>query len=111
VSEYDPLDTAAQAAAKEKETEAQRLKREREVEDFKFLMSSVQGRRFVWRMLEKAGVFRSSFSLNGLQMAFSEGNRNLGLMLIGEIHEHCPERYHQMVKEQREYGNRSKRPN
>lgn len=97
--DFDPLDTSAQDATKAKEAEAQRLKREREVADFKWLMANAEGRRFVWRLLEKAGVFRSSFSQNGLQMALNEGQRNQGLMLLSEIHEHCPDRYHQMVKE------------
>lgn len=105
--EFDPLDASAQDKSRAKETEAQRLQREREVADFKWLMANAEGRRFVWRLLGQAGVFRTSFSTSGLEMARNEGNRNHGLMLIDEIHTICPDRYHQMVKENRLDGNRS----
>ena len=68
------------------------------MEDFKWLMGNKQGRRFVWRLLEKAGVFRTTFRLNN-EMAFLEGMRNMGLILVADIHEICPEKYHIMVKE------------
>lgn len=97
--EFNPLDEQAQhAAAKNNET-AQQLRRANEQDDFRYLMSLPQGRRFVWRLLERAGVFRSSFSMNGLEMAHNEGNRNTGLFVLAEIQELCPERFTQMLKE------------
>ena len=106
--EFDPLnERAQQAAAKETET-AQQLKRAQEQDDFRYLMSLPQGRRFMWRLLERAGVFRSSFSLNGLEMAHNEGNRNAGLHLLADIQELCPERYTQMLKEAKgQHGGRT----
>lgn len=98
-AEYDPLDTRAHDAAEAKDAEAKRLKREREVADFTWLMNHPEGRRIVYRLLEKAGNARSSFSLNANEMAFWEGNRNFGIFLQAEIDAICPERYHQMVKE------------
>jgi hypothetical protein len=99
--EFNPLDTRAQEAAIKKQAESRRLEQEQEVEDLKYLMGVPVFRRFVWRQLDKAGVFRTSFSTNGLEMAFKEGNRNLGVQLLAEINEHCPERYVQMTKEQK----------
>ena len=55
----------------------------------------------MWLLLEQAGVFDSSFSPNGLQMAFSEGNRNFGLKMLNQIHSCCSELYTTMLKEQR----------
>lgn len=106
--DYDPLNPRKQSDSEKKETDQQRIDRERNIEDLKYLMGQPQGRRFVWRLLERAGVFRNSFSLNGLEMAFKEGNRNLGTFLLTEIHEHCPGRYVEMMKEQkREHEHRS----
>lgn len=101
-NEHEPLDPDSQVTAEQALAEAARLKKEKEVADLKWLMGHEEGRRIAWRLLEEAGVFRSSFSMDGLQMAFSEGNRNQGIKLLAEIHEHCPVRYTQMVKEQKD---------
>lgn len=73
-----------------------------EVADLLWLMGSKRGRRIVWRLLEEAGVFRTSFNTNALLMAFAEGTRNYGLRVLGLIHSHCPELYAPMLKEQRD---------
>lgn len=96
--EIDPSDLIALDKARTQASDVQRYLRQLEVEDFKWLMGNKQGRRFVWRMLDKAGVFRSTFRLNN-EMAFLEGMRNMGLILITDIHEVCPEKYQVMVKE------------
>ena len=106
-TEIDPQDLIAQEAASAKKEQRKRLLRHLEVEDFKWLMANKQGRRFVWRLLDKAGVFRSTFR-NDNEMVFLEGMRNMGLMLIAEIHEICPEKYHLMLKEQQDYARSSR---
>lgn len=70
----------------EKETNRDREKdiRRQELDDFNKVLSSVNGRRFVWRMLEKAGIFRTSFTGNS-ETFFREGMRNMGLMLMLDI--------------------------
>jgi hypothetical protein len=76
------------------------------LDDIKWLMGSRRGRRIVWRLLERTGVFRSSFTGNS-ETFFREGMRNVGLMLMAQINEACPEQYTQMVQEQRENANRN----
>lgn len=78
----------------------ERITRENEESDVKWLMSSKRGRRVVWRLLDQAGVFRTTFNTNAMSMAFAEGNRNQGLRLIAMIHVLCPEQYPAMMKEQ-----------
>jgi type IV secretory pathway TrbL component len=63
-------------------------------------MLTKRGRRIVWRMLDQAGVFRSSFNTNAMTMAFAEGSRNQGLRMLAIIHASCPEQYPTMMKEQ-----------
>lgn len=96
---YDPLDPRAQDAAKSKQEAAERLRKEQEVSDLKHLMAQPQFRRYIWRWLEKAGMNRSSFSMNGLDMAFKEGNRNLGIAMNAELDEHCSKDYLKMLRE------------
>jgi hypothetical protein len=79
------------------ESQVDRLRRE-ELDDVKSVMGMAGGRRFIWRILEQAGIFGSLFSSDPLLMAAKEGQRNLGLMVFTDIIEACPEKYLTMVK-------------
>ena len=105
MSDYNPLDLKAQQKSKDSKKSADRIDRQNEESDIKWLMSSKRGRRFVWRLLEQAGVFRSSFNTNAMAMSFGEGNRNYGLQLLNLIHTLCPELYPTMLKEQKNVRN------
>lgn len=98
--DFDPTDIRGQERARENKELRAKLTRDTEEADFKWLMSSKRGRRIVWRLLDRAGVFRLSFNTNSMAMAFAEGNRNEGLRTIGLIHSLCPELYPVMVREQ-----------
>ncbi|MFZ5565985.1 MAG: endopeptidase [Pseudomonadota bacterium] len=98
-TEFHPLDTDSQEAAHEAQRLKEKQDRDSEESDLKWLMSSKRGRRIVWRLLERAGVFRTSFSTNAMQMAFVEGNKNEGYRTLGLIHSHCRELYPRMVEE------------
>lgn len=76
-----------------------RLRQETEEADYRWLMSTAQGRRIVWRMLERSGVYRSSFSSDAMVMAFNEGNRNSGLALLATVSNLSPAEYVEMMKE------------
>lgn len=102
MADHDPLDIRAEERAKKLAEDKQALQRRREIDDFKWLMGHEQGRRFMWRLLDKAGVYRSSFTGNS-ETFFREGMRNIGLMLIADIHEATPSEYARMLKEQRKH--------
>lgn len=71
-----------------------------ELDDLEAVLSSPAGRRFVWRLLEQSGVFRQVFSGEEThRMAFMDGNRVHGLRIFADVHEACPERYLEMVRE------------
>lgn len=100
----DPLDIRSQEQRQQEAQERNKLAAKVEEEDVKWLMSNKRGRRIVYRLLERAGVWRLSFNTNALQMAFNEGNRNEGLALFAKVMAHCPEHYATMVKEQEKNG-------
>lgn len=106
---HNPLDPSAQEAAQAKQAEAEHLQRLQEADDFKWLMANKVGRRIMWRLLGMAGLFRNAF-VPGDQGTtnFRLGEQNIGQRLLHEIHEFCPEKYHEMVKEQQKYD-RSRR--
>lgn len=100
MKEFDPTDIEGQQHAQQELQQKLKLETDTEESDFKWLMKQKRGRRIVWRFLDSAGVFRTSFNTNSMTMAFNEGNRNVGLKLVALIHSLCPELYIEMVKEQ-----------
>ncbi|MBU0593355.1 MAG: endopeptidase [Gammaproteobacteria bacterium] len=100
--DHDPLDIRSQESAREDAEDRVKLAQQIEVDDLKWLMSNKRGRRFVFRTLERAGVWRLSFNTNALSMAFNEGTRNEGLRLMAQITTHCADRYTEMLKESKE---------
>lgn len=102
MSEYDPTNPEAQADARKVRAVKDKLAEQSELLDMKWLMESKRGRRILWRMLERAGVYRLSFNTNSMTMAFAEGARNEGLRLVALIHAAAPDLYPLMLKEARE---------
>ncbi len=105
MSNYDPTDIHSQERTKADMDQRRRLSKDTEEGDLKWLMGSKRGRRIVWRLLYRAGVFRLSFNTNAMAMAFAEGNRNEGLRILEQIHAVCPELYPVMVREANEQRN------
>lgn len=106
-TDFDPLDLTGQEQSSELTAEEQRLAREKELNDLRWVMSTKQGRRFMWRLLSSAGIYRMSFSTDPLVMAFNEGARNAGLRQLNDIMEACPERNAEMLEDQRKEANAS----
>jgi len=77
----------------------QKLAAERQRDDLKHVMSSVQGRRHIWRLLSNAGVFALSFTGDNASTNFNEGRRSEGLRLFNEVMTHCPDLYLTMANE------------
>lgn len=102
MSQFDPFDLREQERVQADAEDRSKLAQQIEVDDLKWLMSNKRGRRFVFRLLERAGVWRLSFSTNALSMAFNEGARNEGLRLTAQMTTHCADRYTEMLKESKE---------
>ncbi len=96
---HDPFDIQGQEVQLKEAEERARREVQQEVEDYKWLMSSKRGRRVIFRVLERAGVYRMSFDTNAMTMAFNEGRRNEGLYLTSKLLGACPDLHAQMLKE------------
>lgn len=103
--QHDTFDLEGQERAKEKAAKDAALRERLEAEGLKWIMQNRRGRRFIYGVIERAGVYRSSFHTNALTMAHNEGRRNEGLELTSRIMEHCPELWTQMLGEQKETTN------
>lgn len=86
----DPTDTNVLEREAQLEEQTAREIRKLEISDLKWLAGNVQGRRLIWRMLDRAGIYRSSFNHSGSLMAFAEGKRDMGLFLLAEVGEASP---------------------
>ena len=72
--------------------------RQQELNDIIAVMDIAPGRRFIWRILESANIFRAIYGSD--QDIFRQlGERNLGLKLMNDIIEAKPELYLLMQKE------------
>ncbi|MGL4265198.1 MAG: hypothetical protein ACRCTX_26540 [Afipia sp.] len=99
MNHYDPTDLQAQADAEREQNERAKRAREQEIDDLKWQMSDKRGRRLAFSLLERAGVYRASFSTDALQMAHNEGRRVEGMRMDWMLKTYCPDRYAEMLKE------------
>jgi hypothetical protein len=90
-----------------KKDERDKRRRDRELNDIRKSGSSVEVRRLLWRVIEKARTHHISFVAGMADVtAFNEGARNVGNWLWSEILEADPGIYVQM---QREHKSEAKR--
>ncbi|CNK23315.1 Uncharacterised protein [Yersinia frederiksenii] len=83
-------------------TEVAKALRQRELNDITYLMGTVEGRRFIWRLLSLSGVFTTSFTGETNSTMFNEGRRNYGLTLFSDVMTACPDEYLIMANEAKE---------
>ena len=95
----NPLDLTTQEAEHAEAVRQEQLASENEVANIKWLMGDKRGRHHMWGLLEKAGVYRTSFSQNGSVTSFNEGQRNVGLAYVGLVQEHCLGDFVKMINE------------
>ena len=72
--------------------------RVQELEDIRFLLKNIQGRRFAWRLLAEAGVFLSIWEQSS-RIHYNAGKQDFGHFIQAEINEADIELYFQMIRE------------
>jgi len=111
VSEHDPFDLEEQELRGDLRRVASRLSSENDDADFVWLMSGPRGRRIVRRLLDRAGVWRTSFHPNTMEMSRQEGAKQTGYWILAQIDRLCPSEYTTMMQEHKHgravAGNRS----
>ena len=70
-----------------------KLERDQHLADVRLVMDTLGGRRVMWGLLVDALIFRTTFAQDPCVSAFQEGNRNLGLKVLADVMEACPELY------------------
>ncbi|GKX40042.1 hypothetical protein SOASR014_37810 [Pectobacterium carotovorum subsp. carotovorum] len=77
-------------------------RQKQEEADIYHVMSSKQGRRLIWSILQSARVFASTFAADPHVTAFNEGQRNGGLIILSRVMAVCPDLYLTMANEAKE---------
>lgn len=76
---------------------------ERERMDFtRQMMSTTQGRSWASSFLVRCHIFATSFTPDALATAYAEGERNIGLLVLNDIMQACPDQYILMMRESNE---------
>ena len=89
----DP-DQVKHAARKERQRE------QRVGEDVRAVMGTLQGRRLMWELLSRAGIYRSVWD-NSARIHYNAGRQDFGHELLGLLTEHDDEGYLLMEREAR----------
>lgn len=66
------------------------------------LMSTTQGRRWMWDLISESHVFSSTMTDDPHRTAFNEGRRSVGLGLLNSVMLHCPESFTHAMREAHE---------
>ena len=66
------------------------------------VMSTIEGRTFIWDFLASCHIFTTTFTGDALTSAFAEGERNVGQRLLSGIMVVCPDQYIQAMREANE---------
>jgi hypothetical protein len=77
------------------------LERDNELNDLRDILIDERVRDFLWRMLAKAGMFRTHFNANAAIMGHNTGLADMGTAILNEILEANPEAW--IVMQQRAY--------
>lgn len=74
-----------------------------ELSDIKSVMSTENGRRVMYRILVRAGIYKTSYVAGSdpQHTAFNEGGRNIGLWTLSELEQAAPASYLKMMEESR----------
>lgn len=63
--------------------------RKQAIADFRAVVATAQGRRFVWELM--APAFVASFTGEALSTAYNEGRRTVANELLARLNDHAPE--------------------
>lgn len=85
------------AFAKRKEAQEEELLRA----SLAAVMATVEGRVVMWGLLERAGVYRSTFDASGSRTFYNAGRQDFGHELLALLLEHAEEGYLLMEAEAR----------
>lgn len=95
----DPTDLGAREAQAQEDRRLAKFFAQQAADDLASVMSTRQGRRFVWQLIDVCGLWRLSFTPSRRTTEYMEGQRSIALMLWGRLQDACPELMTTMLEE------------
>jgi hypothetical protein len=83
---------------REQQTQREKDQRRQELDDLRAVLRTSSGRRFIWCMLEDAGILHDAFTGNS-NTYYILGKQAYGKRLFADILKHFPKQYIQMQNE------------
>lgn len=68
-------------------------------ESLKVVLSSKEGRKYLYDLIDFCGMHRGGFTSNGSETFFKEGMRNVALKIFADIGRIDPDAYMKMIQE------------
>lgn len=97
-TEYDAGDQAKQA----KKEELVKHRREKELDMWRAVLKTYEGRAVLWEALERCTIFRFGFVSDSNLLHFNEGERSIGGWIMDELFKSDPAAYAKMRFEHEE---------
>ena len=82
------------ASANQKE----KFKRSEEIQDMRFVMNTIQGRRFVWRLMGHCKSFQSIYEQSA-RIHYNSGKQDVGFYIMRETQDADPDLWLKMQQE------------
>ena len=82
MSEHSVFDTEQQ---NKKFTDEQKRRKAHELSDLKAILKTPQGRRFIWRLWNKCGIYRNPFTPNANQTGYNSGRMSIGQEVLIDV--------------------------
>lgn len=79
--------------------ESDSKQKEKYLNDLQWVVSTPQGRRFIWAILERCSAFKDKYYEETNYTYFRKGQRNIGLQLFNDVLDVSPNIYSQMKQE------------
>lgn len=95
-----PIENAADPRQVSEAKHRERRKLERDGEDLAKVLTAIEGRRTMWRLLEHCGVFETVWE-NSARIHYNAGRQDVGHYIMQEIIKAEPEAFAKMMNEKR----------
>jgi hypothetical protein len=98
VKEVQNAASPAETTAAQKRRERRERRRHRVL---KAVLSTPEGREYLWDLIARAGVYETPFAIEPVLMAFKAGRQNFGLEIVKELTQNHPAEFLAMEREAR----------
>lgn len=95
-----PIENAADPRQVSEAKNRERRKLERDAQDLVKVLSQIEGRRLMWRLLDHCGVFTTIWD-NSARIHYNAGRQDVGHFVMQEIIKAEPDAFQMMMNESR----------